>query len=602
MNQNTFAFTNEQFQAFIREIVTDVPRILAETPVTAEFGHRITSLQILESLKSPLTVAVMGQMKAGKSTLLNALVGQDLAPTGVKETTATVNHFVYGSGAECDKFRIHWKDDAVDPADEPIKSSDNWIGEMSDIEKVKYLEFRADAAFLKDYHLMDTPGTRSVVDAHEAVVRNLLSEKQREDETLEHGHSPRAVLYVLNPNAKREDTELLQFFGDETRLPGATPYNSIAVIQKWDTLHFTGGGELKRLRDLAEREEAAWARFLPEKPDPDELKPDPLAIVQLRRAALKAALAGEVVHVIPVSGLLANQLRDVPDGVWSVLAKLGAESPGKGLGTLLAKSDYFAYDVPGVSLDTVERKQLLDAVPWHILRFSVRLAYARKIGDGAELRCTVEEASGIETLKKALESRFMESQSLIKALAALRKLRLCVESAGILLDNHVKPLELGEQAVDILRQPQYNTVSALRTVREYVEASLSSTGTWIEKCRSARSRLAKYRETATIHADQLQDDRDFKEKLAEVGGDVVIPDCVREAGYVLFGREGGEVWKRLGLESEEEMHRQGPEVAIEQLDFWQTHSVDAYGDFRDICLHAIERLNEILDYLETATP
>lgn len=606
MNHKDFVFTDEQFQAFIRDMVTDVPRILAETPVTAKLGHRITNLQLLESLRAPLSVAVLGQMKAGKSTLLNALIGQDLAPTGVSETTATVNRFVYGSGAECDKFRIHFKDDAVEPADEPLETLKEWIGVGPNIEKAKFLEFRADAAFLKDYHLIDTPGTRSVVDVHEMVVWDLLAEKQRENETLEHGHSPRAVLYAINPNARPGDEELLRFFGETTRLPGATPYNSMAVIQKWEHLATDSDNELDRLRELADKEKAAWKCFLPEKADADPLKPDPLTIVQLRCAELKAALAGEVADVIPVSGLLANQLRDVPDGVWPVLAELGAgrpgaESPGEAVATLLSAKKYFAEDLPGVSLNTVERKRLLDAVEWDVLKFSVHLAYARRIYNDAELQQTVEEACGVNTLKKALRDRFMESQGLIKALGALSKLQSCVEGARILLENHLQALTLGETSLGILRRPQYNTVSTLRTVREYVEESLSSTGMAAEKAQSLQSRLGKYRETAVIYANLFQDDKDFKEKLAGVSGDVISAD-VRACGYALFGRNGGEVWKRLGLESEEEMHKRGVEVATSQLDSWQTYSARAYGDFREICIHATERLSGILDYLETLTP
>lgn len=601
MNQDAFVFTDEQFQAFIRDIVTDVPRILAETPVTAKLGDRITNLQLLESLRVPLTVAVLGQMKAGKSTLMNALVGQDLAPTGVSETTATVNRFVYGSGAECDKFRIHFKDDAVEPADEPLETLKEWIGVRPNIPDAKFLEFRADAAFLKDYHLIDTPGTRSVVDVHEMVVWDLLAEKQLENETLEYGHSPRAVLYAINPTAKPDDKELLQFFGETTRLPGSTPYNSIAVIQKWEHLTTDSDNELDRLRDLAEREKADWVRSLPDSAAADPLKPDPLAIAQLRRAELKAALAGKVEDVIPVSGLLANQLRSVPEDVWPALAKAGAKDPGEAVATLLSGKKYFAENLPGVSLDTVERKRLLDAVEWNVLKFSVHLAYARGIDNGAELRRTVEEACGVNTLKKVLRDRFIQSQGLIKAWGALNKLRSCVEGARILLENHRQALTLGEKSVGILRRPQYNTVSALRTVREYVEVSLSSTEMAAEKAQSLQSRLDKYRETALIYANRFQDDKNFKEKLAEVSGDV-ISDDMRASGYALFGRKGGEVWKRLGLESEEEMHELGLEVATSQLDSWQTYRVGAYGDFRDICIHATERLSEILDYLETLTP
>ncbi|MHB1424406.1 MAG: dynamin family protein, partial [Gemmataceae bacterium] len=39
----------------------------------------------------PCVLAVVGRMKAGKSTFINALLGEDLAPVGNTETTATIN-------------------------------------------------------------------------------------------------------------------------------------------------------------------------------------------------------------------------------------------------------------------------------------------------------------------------------------------------------------------------------------------------------------------------------------------------------------------------------------------------------------------------------
>jgi len=41
-----------------------------------ELGHRLTG---------PLRVAIAGKIKAGKSTLLNALLGEELAPTDAGE-------------------------------------------------------------------------------------------------------------------------------------------------------------------------------------------------------------------------------------------------------------------------------------------------------------------------------------------------------------------------------------------------------------------------------------------------------------------------------------------------------------------------------------
>ena len=48
----------------------------------ADDPHLAGSLrQHLERLDAPLRVAIAGKIKAGKSTLLNALLGEEIAPT-----------------------------------------------------------------------------------------------------------------------------------------------------------------------------------------------------------------------------------------------------------------------------------------------------------------------------------------------------------------------------------------------------------------------------------------------------------------------------------------------------------------------------------------
>ena len=49
-----------------------------------------------EALDRPLLVAVMGEFTRGKSSFVNALAGEEVAPTGVTPTTATINVLRYG--------------------------------------------------------------------------------------------------------------------------------------------------------------------------------------------------------------------------------------------------------------------------------------------------------------------------------------------------------------------------------------------------------------------------------------------------------------------------------------------------------------------------
>src|SRR5580700_5297668 len=51
---------------------------------------------LLVRLREPMRVAVVGRVKAGKSTIVNAMLGQRVAPTDVSECTRLVTWFRYG--------------------------------------------------------------------------------------------------------------------------------------------------------------------------------------------------------------------------------------------------------------------------------------------------------------------------------------------------------------------------------------------------------------------------------------------------------------------------------------------------------------------------
>ena len=63
-----------------------------DQPETARWLHHQ-----LRRLDEPLRVAIAGKVKAGKSTLLNALVGEQVAPTDAGECTRVVTWYRDGT-------------------------------------------------------------------------------------------------------------------------------------------------------------------------------------------------------------------------------------------------------------------------------------------------------------------------------------------------------------------------------------------------------------------------------------------------------------------------------------------------------------------------
>ena len=76
--------------ADVEGLVRDAVAVYSGTPQEGELR------ELMARLGEPLRVAIAGRVKAGKSTLLNALVGQELAPTDAGESTRIVTWYRNG--------------------------------------------------------------------------------------------------------------------------------------------------------------------------------------------------------------------------------------------------------------------------------------------------------------------------------------------------------------------------------------------------------------------------------------------------------------------------------------------------------------------------
>ena len=155
----------------IQENLTAILRRTAErlrgAGLPVELAERIERLA--KQVHQPCVVAVVGRVKVGKSTVVNALLGEDLAKVGTTETTATINYFTYGNPDPNLPVRCHWRSGKV--TDESRAFLDGLQG--NDLETLRradgidHLEYFLPNPLLKQITLVDTPGTGAVVEEHQ---------------------------------------------------------------------------------------------------------------------------------------------------------------------------------------------------------------------------------------------------------------------------------------------------------------------------------------------------------------------------------------------------------------------------------------------------
>lgn len=155
----------------------DVVGMLAWAEALAEREPALVSLAVpmaraAEAFGRPLLVAVMGEFNAGKSSLVNALAGADVAPVGVTPTTATINVLRYGSGGG----RVSYHDGTT--RDLGPASVGPFLRELRDAEAatIRQVEIFAPVESLRRVEIVDTPGLNSLRPEHEKVARDFLVE------------------------------------------------------------------------------------------------------------------------------------------------------------------------------------------------------------------------------------------------------------------------------------------------------------------------------------------------------------------------------------------------------------------------------------------
>lgn len=111
----------------------------------------------MESAREPFRLGVIGEFRVGKSTLINALLGQEIAYTDIIEATASECRFRYGeSTGACMIYSDR------EPESLSVESANEMLSERREdaawLSKLDHVEYSVKSDCLKSFDLWDAPG------------------------------------------------------------------------------------------------------------------------------------------------------------------------------------------------------------------------------------------------------------------------------------------------------------------------------------------------------------------------------------------------------------------------------------------------------------
>ena len=131
-----------QFRTRTEAAVTALLKLAAD--MQRDSSTLDTLQNMLKDVREPLLFVVVGEVKAGKSSLLNALFGQEFCKVDVLPATDRIYIFKHGP-----------REQSVD---------------VSDVVTERYQPI----AFLEDFNIVDTPGTNTMVAEHQTITENFV--------------------------------------------------------------------------------------------------------------------------------------------------------------------------------------------------------------------------------------------------------------------------------------------------------------------------------------------------------------------------------------------------------------------------------------------
>lgn len=218
--------------------------------------------RIGEILWSPPRIVIVGRLKAGKSTLVNALIGAPIAETAALEATRVVSVYLDGAPARTEAVLL-------DGSRHPIQTR---RGEPTDIglpiDQVAYLHRWIPSAAIRDFTLVDTPGLATLTAENANRTQRVLIDGFEQTRTA--SVDADAAVFLFDSTPRADEVSFLKKLG-------FTPLNTLGVLSRADSF---GEGALGHRNPVEHSIEHA--------------------------RKLTDILADSVATVMPISGLLAE--------------------------------------------------------------------------------------------------------------------------------------------------------------------------------------------------------------------------------------------------------------------------------------------------------
>jgi hypothetical protein len=368
-------------------LLDSVRALLAATAVAAPDAASEVKA-IAARLDEPLRVAIAGRVKAGKSTLLNALIGDELAPTDAGECTRIVTWYRHGHTY---RATLHLPDGTTR---QTSFTRDGGPIEVDlaglDPASIDHIVIEWPTPRLEHMTLIDTPGIASAsVEVSERTHRFFESSPDG-------AGTADAVLYLMR-HLHSTDIDFLEAFHDGT--VASTPVNAIGLLSRADEI---GVGRLDAMRSAG----TIAARY----------RNDP-------------KLRGLCQTVIAVNALLGETGATLTQDEYAALARLAA-TPRADIEALLLSADRFCADGMAAGLSGVERTHLLMRLGMFGVRVSIAALQMGSTPSAAKLAQSLVKKSGVDEVRNELFGQFAARSDSLRARSALAALATVLAGCG----------------------------------------------------------------------------------------------------------------------------------------------------------------------------